>query len=129
MNEGCTDYRGYQKEGCPLPALRCRGFVDPGRRNNPPKCYLSKERVSELAEFPQGGVSAPFSMVQKLECGDIKPSFSVPIGFKGLTMSHTTVVGGKTIWQPRWVKAASKFILPNASLLRDPAVTQENRTQ
>ena len=62
-------------------------------------------------------------MVQRLEGGDIWPSFSVPIGFKGLAMYHATVVGGKTTWQPRWAKAASKFILPNTSLLRDLAVT------
>jgi hypothetical protein len=72
-----------------------------------------KERVSTLAEFLQGGVSASFLMAQKSECSEIQPSFSVPIGFKGLTMSHATAVGGKTTWQPHWVKAASRIILPN----------------
>jgi hypothetical protein len=28
-------------------------------------------------------------------------------------MSHATAVGGKTTWQPHWVKAASRIILPN----------------
>jgi len=78
MNGGCTGIVEIRKK-----VVLFRHFVAgvlsiwfpsedlPGRRNNPPQGYLSKERVSKLVEFPQGGVSASFSMVQRLEGSDI----------------------------------------------------------